>query len=469
MASSEQASFRRKSYKLIERISFHQNREVFRAQNAFGEPVILKRLQMGQLSDWKPMELFEREVKTLQTLQHQRIPQLLDYFHETSAGQVSLTMVMQQIEGPNLAQRLQTGWRPKESEVIEIARQGFEILKYLHNHEPAVIHRDIKPSNLIWTDQAELFLIDFGAVRDIFIAKGSSTVIGTFGYMAPEQFSGQTLPASDLYSLGATLLHLLAGRAPGEMPQKHLMPDFRPYVSCSLELQRLLEALMVPDLEERLPSAEAALEAIQALSYQRERSPSGRLLYLRNADEVQIQLEPSFNPINLWQQHAPLLSVLLILLLANSGFVGILIRLVSIGSFSANDQIWGMIVWNYVIFSNILMLFAIFQFINLAGEAFKIKLLPEQMQIQFSHAPEPIQIPKSAIFQVTRRVDKVHTKLSRLGVSLSLKSSEGNNNQVLPEFLTLSDGLGKKDQHWLMTKLLLYTYQTSQNPGGYQQ
>ncbi|HEY9843136.1 MAG TPA: serine/threonine-protein kinase, partial [Candidatus Obscuribacterales bacterium] len=181
------------------------------------------------------MELFEREARMLQSLQHPRIPRLLDFFHEQNPEGVVLTMVMEHIAGPTLAERLDGGWRPPEAEVLEIARQGLELLKWLHGRQPTALHRDIKPSNLIWTDTGELYLIDFGAVKELFISKGSSTVIGTFGYMAPEQFIGQSVPASDLYGLGATLLHLLAGRAPAEIPQLGLRLDFRPYVSCSIE------------------------------------------------------------------------------------------------------------------------------------------------------------------------------------------------------------------------------------------
>ncbi|HEY9843812.1 MAG TPA: serine/threonine-protein kinase, partial [Candidatus Obscuribacterales bacterium] len=308
------------AYVLGEKLSSHQNREVFLAQDGQGSPVIVKRLRMGQIQDWKALDLFEREAKTLQTLQHPRIPRLLDFYHEQPEGQLVLTMVMEYVAGPSLAQRLKSGWRPPEAEVLEIARQGLEILAYLHEHAPAVIHRDLKPSNLIWTDAQELYLIDFGAVRDIFISKGSSTVIGTFGYMAPEQFAGQTVPASDLYGLGATLLHLISGRSPSEIPQKHLMPDFRPYVSCSVELQRFLEQLLVPDLEERLPSARAALDQLKSLTRLREDSPSKRLVFIRDGEDVRIQLRPNLSPVAIWNQHRSLVLVLAVYLMGLSYF-----------------------------------------------------------------------------------------------------------------------------------------------------
>ncbi|PKL77599.1 MAG: hypothetical protein CVV27_04960, partial [Candidatus Melainabacteria bacterium HGW-Melainabacteria-1] len=139
------------TYAIEKRLSAHQNREVFLAHDGV-QTVILKRLRLGQMRDWKAMQLFEREADTLKALRHPRIPRLLDSFHEEQAGQTSLMMVMEYVAGPSLADRLKQGWRPREPEVLEIARQGLEILSYLHQHDPPVIHRDIKPSNLIWTD-----------------------------------------------------------------------------------------------------------------------------------------------------------------------------------------------------------------------------------------------------------------------------------------------------------------------------
>jgi serine/threonine protein kinase len=88
----------------------------------------------------------------------------------------------------------------------------------LHARVPPVLHRDIKPANVILRPDGAPVLVDFGAVRTVFraAAEGGSTVVGTFGYMPFEQYMGQASPASDLYALGATLLHVITGRGPAE-------------------------------------------------------------------------------------------------------------------------------------------------------------------------------------------------------------------------------------------------------------
>src|SRR6185503_314055 len=92
------------------------------------------------------------------------------------------------------------------------------VLDYLHSRVPPVLHRDIKPANLIVRPDGSIARVDFGAVRNVFRSpdEDGSTVVGTHGYMPYEQYMGQASPASDLYALGATLLHLITGRGPSE-------------------------------------------------------------------------------------------------------------------------------------------------------------------------------------------------------------------------------------------------------------
>src|SRR6185295_6373321 len=100
-----------------------------------------------------------------------------------------------------------------------------EVLDYLHGRVPPVIHRDIKPSNVIRRPDGSFALVDFGSVRDSLKPEGGSTVVGTFGYMAPEQFQGRALPASDVYGVGATLIALVSGLEPEDLPHRGLAVD----------------------------------------------------------------------------------------------------------------------------------------------------------------------------------------------------------------------------------------------------
>ena len=197
--------------------------------------VAIKVISLKQLNDWKQIELFEREAEVLQKLNHPAIPQYIDYFNIETETDKAFYLVQQLAPGKSLAQLVESGWRVSEEEVKNIAKQILSILSYLHSLEPPVIHRDIKPSNLIRDNDGKIYLVDFGAVQNTYyntLTQGS-TVVGTYGYMAPEQFRGQALPATDLYSLGATLLYLLTHRSPAELPQDTLKLDFRNSVDIS--------------------------------------------------------------------------------------------------------------------------------------------------------------------------------------------------------------------------------------------
>lgn len=88
-----------------------------------------------------------------------------------------------------------------------------------------MIHRDIKPGNIIIRPDGAFSLVDFGTVRDGLRPEGGSTVVGTFGYMAPEQFQGRAFPATDVYSVGALILALISGRSPETLPHQGLAID----------------------------------------------------------------------------------------------------------------------------------------------------------------------------------------------------------------------------------------------------
>ena len=101
-----------------------------------------------------------------------------------------------------------------------------EILDYLHTRTPSVVHRDIKPSNIVRApNDGRCSLVDFGGVLDAAREKGGSTIVGTFGYMAPEQLHGQAVPATDIYALGATIVALAGGIEPEDVPRKGLRMD----------------------------------------------------------------------------------------------------------------------------------------------------------------------------------------------------------------------------------------------------
>jgi len=238
----------------------------YRAQDLKNEQqVALKALSLRRMTDWKMIELFEREAKILAQLHHPAIPRYLDYFEIDTAQDRSFYIVQQLAPGKSLAVLVENGWHFDQREVYFIATQILQILVYLQELTPPIIHRDIKPQNLIRSPDGQVFLVDFGAVQDTYhhTVTGGSTVVGTYGYMAPEQFRGQAVLSTDLYGVGTTLLFLLTRKSPADLPQRQLKIDFRSHISLDNNFADWLEKMLEPVIEDRFPTAKAALAVLQ--------------------------------------------------------------------------------------------------------------------------------------------------------------------------------------------------------------
>ncbi|MEM9116292.1 MAG: serine/threonine-protein kinase [Cyanobacteria bacterium P01_F01_bin.56] len=260
-------------YKIMDILGRGGSGITYRAEDAFtGRQVALKELSLKGLSDWKQLELFEREARVLEDLAHPAIPNYVDYFQVDTADNRLFYIAQEIAEGRSLAELIAAGERFSETEVERIAAEVLEVLQYLHGLNPPIIHRDIKPQNIIRSADGRIYLVDFGAVQMAYreATAFGSTVVGTYGYMAPEQFRGQAYPTTDLYGLGATLLNLLTHQNPGDLPQQRLRIDFRQVVTVSEPFAAWLDGLLEPLLEDRFQSAEAALDALtQPLPTQR--------------------------------------------------------------------------------------------------------------------------------------------------------------------------------------------------------
>mmetsp|Transcript_24052 Transcript_24052/g.94742 ORF Transcript_24052/g.94742 Transcript_24052/m.94742 type:complete len:332 (+) Transcript_24052:571-1566(+) len=241
---------------------------------ASGHEVVVKALALKGLQSWKTLELFERESKALAALDHVSIPSYVDSFQEDTKDDRMFFLVQERASGKSLSTLMEEKWRATPTQVEDVLRQLLGVLDYLQTLSPPVIHRDIKPSNVMIDARngIRLFLVDFGGVvegsRGI-DGKGS-TMIGTFGYMAPEQFTGAATAATDLYGVGATMIYLLTGREPGELPRSRLRVDFRAeaeqrYLSSAI-LGRVIEVvdqLTEPAPEDRFSTAREALDTLR--------------------------------------------------------------------------------------------------------------------------------------------------------------------------------------------------------------
>jgi len=189
---------------------------------------------------------FKRESLLLTELEHPSIPTVYDYFYDDASERFYL--VMKFIPGSDLASRLRAspGGRIDELSVTEWGIQVADVLHYLHTRPQAIIYRDLKPANLMLDSNVNrIMLIDFGIARWVNKKEKGVTAVGTMGYAPPELFSGQADARVDIYSLGATMFHLLTGSDPQDNPL--LIFDFtknpRPRQinpALSSEMERLL-------------------------------------------------------------------------------------------------------------------------------------------------------------------------------------------------------------------------------------
>lgn len=257
-------------YEICQQLSKKAARQTFLAKDLHTQQlVIIKTLQFGQEFQWDDLKLFEREAKTLQNLNHPGIPKYLDYFEAEIDNIKSFFLIQTYIDAPSLETVIRNGRKFSEVEVIELAKSFLKILTYLHKQIPPIIHRDIKPSNILLTNRSgnsigNLYLVDFGSVQTVASKdSGTMTIVGSYGYMPFEQFSGQTTIASDLYSFGMTLIYLMTGVHPAELPQVNGRVQFK-NTAISNRLIRWLEKMTNPFPDQRFDSAKVAMAELKS-------------------------------------------------------------------------------------------------------------------------------------------------------------------------------------------------------------
>jgi hypothetical protein len=237
---------------------------LYLAADAAGRPVAIKELVFAHAPDATKVEAFERESRLLGAFSHPLIPRLRDAFAEGEGAQVRFYLVQDYVPGESLEARLEHH-RYDEAEARDIAREVLRVLDFLHSSQPPVLHRDIKPANLIRREDGAIVLVDFGSARALQDGRThEATLNGTFGYMPPEQLGGSVSTRSDLYALGATLLHLLSRRAPETLLSGDWELSFPREVHVSDHFRAFLRRLVARRPEDRFPSAAAALEALDA-------------------------------------------------------------------------------------------------------------------------------------------------------------------------------------------------------------
>lgn len=196
---------------------------------------------------------FEREANILVTLNHIAIPQIFDFFTINERSY----LVLEYVHGKDLEVVLQDNNAPLlEDNVIVWAIELCDVLDYLHSYKPEpIIFRDMKPSNVMVNQQGRIILVDFGIAKN-FITGQKGTMIGTEGYSPPEQYRGDATPVADIYSLGATLHHLLTNHDPRmEAPFSFSERKIRSInQNVSLELEIVIDTALQYNPDDRFQS-----------------------------------------------------------------------------------------------------------------------------------------------------------------------------------------------------------------------
>lgn len=228
-----------------------------------GRRVALKVLREDLASDPAFHKRFRREARLLGSLSHPHVVEVL----EQGEDQGRLWFAMDFVRGESLRAHLGRG-RPSPAEAARIAGQVASALSYAH--ERGIIHRDLKPENVLLDESGQVRLVDFGLSRLMAgPAPEASTrltrtdvILGTFEYMAPEQRRGQAGidGRADVYALGVIFYEMLTGTLPlGRFtPPSGLAPDIPP------AYDEIVNRALAPVAAERLPSAAAFLEALEA-------------------------------------------------------------------------------------------------------------------------------------------------------------------------------------------------------------
>ncbi|HEY9621053.1 MAG TPA: serine/threonine-protein kinase [Crinalium sp.] len=232
-------------------------------------PVILKLLFIDDETLQDDIKLFKREIDALQTFSHPSTPQYLGYFEmELPLDGKALALIQTYVPGKSLEQHLKEGRKLNEVEAKQVARKALEILGYLHEHTPPIVHRDIKPSNLVLAEDADniashVCLVDFGSVKSFSSGDMTTfTLVGTDGYRPPEQLGRRAVRASDLYSLGVTLMTGITGMDASALPRRRLRIEVEDVLNLNPSFINWFKTVTEPELDKRFKTAQEALAAL---------------------------------------------------------------------------------------------------------------------------------------------------------------------------------------------------------------
>jgi serine/threonine protein kinase len=282
-------------YKIQRELGCNAGRYTFLAKDLQNQQlVVIKLIVFNHDFQWESLKLFEREVEILKSLSHPAIPRYIEYFEVNIPHWNGFAFVQNYIEAESLEEHLRNGRTFSESEVKQLAKTLLGILNYLHSHNPSVIHRDIKPSNILLSNSSahsigDIYLVDFGSVQNVNHQEGTITIVGTYGYMPPEQFVGRAFPASDLYSLGITIIYLISGTEVEDLTQEDWQfIQLEQLSNISSKFRDWLKLMTHRSLKKRFRSVTESLEALESTTSTLEKYPLSKAIFIKTEDSLKI-------------------------------------------------------------------------------------------------------------------------------------------------------------------------------------
>jgi serine/threonine protein kinase len=286
-------------YRIVRQLGQGGMGAVYQAEDTrLGDQLVaVKEMSQSELKSQQAIteatQAFPSEAIMLARLRHAHLPRIYDHFEDNNRWY----LVMDFIPGETLEEYLaKAGGKLPVTEVLEIGIQLCNVLGYLHSQQPPIIFRDLKPANIMRTPDGDLFLIDFGIARHFKPGQAKDTAAyGSMGYAPPEQYGkAQTTPQSDIYSLGATLHHLLSGNDPSQAPFR-----FAPLSAASIPagLSTLIAQMLEMDADKRPTSMAEVKQQLQRIAAQPAASPLPPTVYVGGsglAANPPLAQQPSF-------------------------------------------------------------------------------------------------------------------------------------------------------------------------------
>jgi len=262
------AKLKNETLTVVGQVSFGGLSAVYLCKDKLGDSVIVKEAVVPLNSDLsmkeKAIEMFQREAKILQGLNHPYIARVLDHFVENDRHY----LMLEHVNGVDLRAFVKEHGPQGERLIMRWALDMALILSYLHSKEPPIIHRDITPDNIVLDRLGSIKLIDFGAANEL-LGTATGTLVGKQCYIPPEQFRGKATTQSDIYALGCTLYYLATGTDPEPLSQSSLPDELKEKFPA---LNELIEKCTAMEAEKRLQTAEevVALARAYTKSHQQE-------------------------------------------------------------------------------------------------------------------------------------------------------------------------------------------------------